>query len=327
MLKVTKNIFDNMSFDTSINDAAHVCCYGAAHSIVSFDERRSHTSIMNAPATASQQSAIDTQKIDLQTVAAMAIIAYLLSAIIHEALGHGLAALLLGAKIRHVTSLDLVSNTAGLGAWSIRAIAAAGCVAQFIVAGVLYLVYRATAATAAPDRRYFLWLFMTINLFIPAGYLMALSFAPFGDWNDFVQGLPLQVVWRLAFTLSGVAISLAALFGAVRGLAPFIGRDKQMRYRRGFALTLTPYLVGSLANTLAGVFNPDSPLLILSSAAAASFGGTIFLFWTGYVAWASPPTADTPTKPLTIARSPIWIGMGVVALIIYFFVLGPGIPR
>jgi hypothetical protein len=41
---------------------------------------------------------------------------------------------------------------------------------------------------------------------------------------------------------------------------------------------LALYLVGGAVNTLAGIFNPDSPLVVLTSAAAASFGGTIGLF-------------------------------------------------
>jgi hypothetical protein len=74
----------------------------------------------------------------------MAIVAYLISAFTHEALGHGLASLIVNAPIKHVTSLDLVSDLSHLTPWGARFVDAAGCAAQFIVAGVVYVIYRRT---------------------------------------------------------------------------------------------------------------------------------------------------------------------------------------
>lgn len=265
---------------------------------------------------------------DWLTVAAMAVVTYLLSAFTHEMLGHGVASLLVGARIVHVTSLDLVYDASHLTAAQGRFIAAAGCAAQFILAGILILVYRAVRDRVAPTTRYFLWLLLYINLFIPAGYLMALSFAPFGDWNDFVQGLPQQVLWRLGFTVLGTAITFAAAIAGARALDPFLGRDQAERSSRALVLTLVAYLAGSIVNTLAGVLNPDGAILVLISAAAASFGGTIFLFWTGrFAVWMFKPTPATPAVPLTVTRSLPWLVAGGVAALIYFVVLGPGVPR
>lgn len=275
-----------------------------------------------------ETSVVPAPRNDGWTVAAMAIVAYLLSAFTHEMLGHGLASLMVGSKILHVTSLDLVNDTTKLSAAQIRFVAAAGCVAQFVMAGILFFVYRAVRAMVAPTTRYFLWLFLYINLFIPAGYLLALSFAPFGDRNDFVQGLPQQVLWRVGLTLLGLVITFAAALAAAKELDPFLGRDKADRSARALALTLVAYLAGSAANTLAGVLNPDGAILVLTSAAAASFGGTIFLFWTGrFAVWMFDPTPATPAVPLAVTRSVPWLSAGLVALLIYFLVLGPGVPR
>ncbi len=267
----------------------------------------------------------DAARLDVVTIAAMAIVVYLLAAIIHEVLGHGLAALAVGAPIRHVTSLDLAAETGDLSAGQQRLVAAAGCLAQFVAAGVLGLLYRRLAASLSDNGRYFLWLLTLINVLIPAGYLTALSFAPFGDWNDFVADLPAPLLWRTALTLLGTAITVAAAFIGARALRPYLGSDKAPRARRALLLTLVPYLAGSAANTLAGVLNPDGALLVLTSAAAASFGGTIFLFWTGQFARSMAPSGGG--KALTVRRSTGWYALGVVALLIYFLVLGPGIPR
>jgi hypothetical protein len=123
----------------------------------------------------------------------------------------------------------------------------------------------------------------------------------------------------------GAALSFATLFSAVEGLDPFLGRETARRKHRARTLTLTPYLVGSVVSTLAGMLNPVSPELILISAAAASFGGTAFLGWSGF--WVRGPHAQTPETPLAPMRSRAWIVLGALALLVYVLVLGPGLPR
>lgn len=261
---------------------------------------------------------------DLLTIGAMAIVAYLISAFTHEALGHGVASLIVGAPIQHVTSLDLASDLSHVTPWGARFVDAAGCLAQFILAGVMYLIYRRTPS-ASGNWRYFTWLLYFINVLIPAGYLMALSFAPFGDWNAFVQGLSPEFLWRAGLTAIGAAITLAAMFSGADQLNQFLGRER--RSARAMQLTATTYLVGSAANTLAGILNPDGAILVLISAAAATFGGTICLFWTGFIAGRRPPRVAPPLTPLAVTRTPGWLIAGGAALVIYFAVLGPGIPR
>ncbi|GER87287.1 hypothetical protein KDW_14490 [Dictyobacter vulcani] len=266
-------------------------------------------------------------KIDVITVAAIAIFTYLLASIIHEALGHGLAAFLLGLPIQHVSSVDLSVSYVGVPDWERRIVDAAGCGAQLVVAlltlGLMRLTQKGSAAT-----RYFLWLFSTINLIIPGGYLMVLTFAGFGDWDSFVQGMTSPLVWKIGLTLLGVLISLLGLYLGVHNLEPFAGRDTtgpDARRKRRVTLTFTSYLAGSAALTLSAIFNPVSPLLILISGAAASFGGTAFLMFINL--FVRKPLATTPEISLTPTRSWFWIGLGIVALFIYFVVLGPGLPR
>lgn len=73
------------------------------------------------------------------------------------------------------------------------------------------------------------------------------------------------------------------------------------------------------------MLNPTSPILILISAAASSFGGTAFLLWIPLAV--VKRRATTPDSPLTPRRDWVWIGLGIVALVVYFVVLGPGLPR
>ena len=262
--------------------------------------------------------------IDIVTVSAIAIITFLISTVAHEALGHGLASLLVGLHPTRVSSVDLEVSFAGIPAWKVRVIAAAGCAANLVLAGIAIILLR-VLRTERPTTRFFLWLLGTNNLLIPGGYMMVLTFVGIGDWNDFVQGLPDVFVWQLVITLLGVIISLAGLFWGARNIDPFLGVQKRQRGRRALTLTLTAYLAGATANTLAGILNPTSPMLILISAAASSFGGTVWLLWIN--AAISRPQPTTPAVALTPQRDWLWIILGIVALLVYFLVLGPGLPR
>jgi hypothetical protein len=262
--------------------------------------------------------------IDIVTVSAIAIVTFLISTVAHEALGHGLVSLLVGLHPTRVSSVDLEVSFTGIPAWKVRVVAAAGCVANLVLAGIAITLLR-VLRTETPTTRFFLWLLGTNNLLIPGGYMMVLTFVGIGDWNDFVQGLPNMFVWRLGITLLGVIISLAGLFWGARNIDPFLGNQKRVRGRRALTLTLTAYLAGATANTLAGILNPTSPMLILISAAASSFGGTIWLLWINAAIGRSQPT--TPAIALTPQRDWLWITLGIVALLVYFLVLGPGLPR
>lgn len=262
--------------------------------------------------------------IDILTIIAIAIVTYLASTFAHEALGHGLAALISGLHVTRLTSVDLEVNFTNVSLGKVRFVAAAGCIANVILAIIAIMLFRYTRR-GSPATRFFLWLLATNNLLIPGGYLMVLTFLGIGDWSDFVQGLPSVLVWKIGLTLLGVLISFAGLWWGGRNIDIFLGPEKRLRSRRSLTLTLTAYLAGGTANTLAGALNPTSPMLILISAAASSFGGTIWLLWIN--SFARNPRPTTPEVPLIVSRSWLWIGLGVVALLIYFLVLGPGLPR
>jgi hypothetical protein len=259
---------------------------------------------------------------DRLTIAAVAITAYLCSVVMHEACGHGLVAILLGLHPTRVTSVDLEVSFRNVPLWKMRAVSAAGCAANLVLAALAILASRFAGHRSAATR-YFLWLLATIDILSPGGYLMALTFPGIGDWGDFVRGLRYPLAWKSGLTLLGVAISFYGLRRGARHLRPFLGGP--FHRRRAWNLTLVPYLAGATANTLAGALNPTSPWLILISAAAASFGGTCWLVWIGSIAARS--TAPQPVAENALTRNPFWLAAGAVSLGIYFLVLGPGLPR
>ena len=259
---------------------------------------------------------------DRLTIAAVAVVAYLCSVVTHEALGHGLVAILLGLHPTRVSSVDLEVSFLHVPLWKMRLVSAAGCAANLLLAAFAMVAGRFSTRRSAATR-YFLWLLATIDLLIPGGYLMVLTFPGIGDWGDFVRGLSHPTLWKSGLTLLGIAISFYGLRWGVRHLEPFLGGPYSRR--RAWSLTLVPYLAGSATNTLAGVLNPTSPWLILISAAAATFGGTSWLLWIG--ALAARRRQPEPALQNLLARDRGWLVAGAVSLLIFFLVLGPGLPR
>ena len=261
-------------------------------------------------------------KIDLLTVGAIAIVAYLLSVFIHEAIGHGLTAFLLGAKIRQITNAFVDTDDSGLSAWAVRAISAGGCVANFFF-GSIFLAWLRRMQGGSAHLRYFLWLLGIINFFKGSGYMLALSFASFGDWHNFLQGLEQKLTWQIGLTAFGAVIYMGTFFYAIRTIDEFLGREN--RRRRTRALTLTPYLVGGTVNSLAAAVGPGGMSAVFFTAALATFGGTWLLGWIPTAVGAPRPAA--PENPLTVTRSAGWILLGLAGLGVYFFILGPGLIR
>ena len=259
-------------------------------------------------------------KTDLLTVAAIGITVYLLSALIHEAVGHGLTAYLVGARVLQITNAYVETDHTGLSAWAVRAISAGGCVANFIFGTIILVWYRKLRDSSA-QLRYFLWLLGIINFFKGSGYMLALSFASFGDWNNFLEGIGNKLPWQLGLTALGAVIYMGTFFYAVRSIEEFLGSTS--RRKRALALTLTPYLVGGIVNSLAAALGPGGTSAVFFSAALATFGGTWLLVWVPSAV--GTPRFTTSVTPLTVSRGTGWILLGLVALGIYFFILGLGL--
>ncbi|MHB8600831.1 MAG: hypothetical protein ACYDER_29000 [Ktedonobacteraceae bacterium] len=282
---------------------------------------------LSTETTASPKTQAKAASIDLITVVSIAVVVALLDSIIHEALGHGLVAILLGLHPRQVSTTYLDVSYAGVLAWKSRIVDAAGCGAELIAALIGFALMGFVRKSKA-NLRFFLWLFTCCNIFAVGGYLMVPTFLGFGDWESFVQSLPSPMLWKLGLEILGLIISCSGLYLGVRGLDGFSGRIASgpgSRRRRRARLIYTSYLSIGVASTIAAIFNPLSPQLILLSGAAATFGGNAFMLFMLAFGHKSSPT--TPEHPMTPTRSWLWLCLGLVALFIEFVVLAPGLPR
>jgi len=259
--------------------------------------------------------------IDLTTLIAISVLAYTTANLVHEGLGHGGAALLVGARPTMLNAIFFDYDEATASDMARRLISAAGSVANLVVGLPLLAIMPSIRSTRL---RYFLWLLAAVNILTAFGYFLYSGVAGIGDWSRVIDGLAPGPLFRVGLILVGAVLYfVVAPRLLMPALDPFLGRSPEVRVRRARTLSLLPYLTGSVALVAAGILNPLGWKVLLISAVAAGFGGTSLLAW--YPAIPRKPESVTLEPPLGIAWSPGWIMAAAMVLLFFVFVLGPGI--
>jgi hypothetical protein len=266
----------------------------------------------------------EASRLDPWTVGAIAVVAYALSNVVHEGLGHGGACLAVGGHPRQLTAVFFDGDLEGLPASAGRWVAAGGSLANLLFAALASAGLRVIPAGWGRGR-FFLWLVVAINVLQAFGYLLFSGVGGIGDWAVVVRNLQPVALWRLALVAAGAVLYFwvaPRLF--MPELNPFLPAEREQRVARVRTLTLLPYLVGGITFVIAGALNPLGWLYVLISAAAASFGGTSLLAWYP-VLWARRTPASSPEVPLGVPRSPGWWVAAAIVGILFAGMLGPGI--
>jgi len=261
-------------------------------------------------------------RIDVPTVLAISALAYTLANLVHEGLGHGGTCVLVGAHPTMLNAIFFEYDERSVTLAQQRWISAGGSIVNVLVGlPIVWVLHRARWPASL---RYFAWLFAAVNLLTAFGYLLFSGIGGIGDWARVVEGWGKPWAWRGGMALVGAILYfLVAPRLLMPLLDPFLGTEAVMRVKRARTLGLLPYVAGSVALAVAGLFNPYGFRVVLISAIAAGFGGTSLLAW--YPSLPRAPAVGTPATPLAIDRSWGWIVTGVLVLVFFVFVLGRGI--
>ncbi len=257
---------------------------------------------------------------DLLTVTAIALVAYATSNVLHEAVGHGGACVVLGGKPIVLSSVHFDCSEEAMSALARRGVAAAGTIVNFIAGAIGLVVFKATDPVRKPHTAYFLWLFTTLNLLMGAGYFLFSGVGNIGDWSAVASGTMSPLIWRPAMTVLGGVLYFLLARRSGQWLGALVGSD-DLSMRRSRLLSVPAYIAGGLLFCLAGLFNPVGPVLIAISAAAASFGGASGLLWLTQFTRGSKRSAE----PAKLERSYAWIIDGCIVSLIFVAILGPSI--
>ncbi|HEX8686648.1 MAG TPA: hypothetical protein VF654_09100, partial [Pyrinomonadaceae bacterium] len=157
---------------------------------------------------------------DRLTVTAVALVAYAALNVCHEIVGHCGTAALLGMGCIHISStynpIPTLEPT-----WKYKIIVTAGCAANFAAALVCLVLLRRRRAT--PALRFFLWLMMSVSLFLPSSYVAAAPVISYGDSYILIRNLPGELFWRCAVVLAGGAACLLSFRLSLAELRRLVG--------------------------------------------------------------------------------------------------------
>ena len=253
----------------------------------------------------------------LSTIIAIAVAATVITDVIHEGVGHGGMCVATGGQplVLSTVRFECSADT--------RMVATGGTIANLLFGALFWLAARAVKKSA--PWRYFFWLLMTFNLFDAGGYFLFSGVGNFGDWTAVVAGWQPAWAWRVGLIALGtVTYFLWFVPLCLRELRPFSGKDEESRVRRGRQLTLVPYLTAGVLSCIAGALNPVGPLLILVSAAAASFGGKSGLAWM-WTLLRSPRIPSSELQLPEIEHSWGWVVVALLLATVFTAGLGPGV--
>ena len=237
----------------------------------------------------------------------MAVLASATATLLHEGVGHGVAAWLRGDIPTELTSNHLSTVTPD------RWVDAGGTLINLAV-GAISLV----ASLAAGERanlRYFLWIMGALNLLPGAGYFLFSGVFGFGDWQGVIDGLPNQILLRILMSAFGAALYVFVVRLLMRMLKPFCPKPADFN-----TAARLPYYAACLFECVAGAFDPLGIKLLFISTIPAAFGGLSGLVWGDSYLPAKP--AD---RTLTVVRQPAWWIAAAAFGLAYIAILGPGI--
>ncbi len=269
-------------------------------------------------------SARATDRHDALTVSAVAVIVYALASLLHEAVGHGGACLLVHGAPAELSSMHFMCNLPDSLSREARIVSAGGTLAT-VIGGLLSLgLYR--WQKGPPVLRYALWLFAAVNLMQGTGYFLFSGIGDVGDWADVIKGVEYSRAWRLFFAAAGFTAYYLTTIRLFPMLGPLIGEARPRRYHHALRLAGRVYLVGGVFEIITGLFNPGGFELVLVSGAAASLGGTSGLAWGSQLLRGTrTPSAKLEEHVDCVHRSWITIALAVIIGVAFIVVLGPGI--
>jgi hypothetical protein len=187
------------------------------------------------------------------TLVAIGALACIAADMVHEAVGHGTASLLMSDPILSLSTVAIQNASPS------RFVSAAGTTANLIVGVLSLLLLRRVPKLTASA--YFLWLFGAFNLF-NVGYLVASACTNGGDWAAVLSGLSPYWLWRCVLGLVGTIFYVLSLRWVASFASNFVNH-RQVAIGDSRRLVWPAYLAAGVVMTVASIFNPISPVSYL----------------------------------------------------------------
>ena len=253
-----------------------------------------------------EQSVPDKRRHDALTTMSISIIAFVVADLSHEALGHGVAARVQGAKLIVLSYTYLTSDL------QTRFISSSGPLVNLIEGLVALTISRRIRLKATASL--FVFLLMIYNLLDAAAYLIYSGVLNSGDLGVVIAGLPHIALIRTGMVAVGLSLYAAFTLIGARELRHFSPAPS--------SLTTAAYLGPIALNCAAAILNPLGLKYLLISALPTTAGANSGLL-------AMPVLAERQSGPrpeqLRVSRSYPWIVAAAVVASVFIFLVGPGL--
>ena len=257
---------------------------------------------------------------DRFTVIAIAVMAYAGVNICHEIIGHCGMAVLVGTKCTVISS-TYIPLAIQPPTWKYRIIVVAGSTANWTFA-LLCLGLLRSLRRASPALRYFLWLSLCVNLFLPSTYLLAAPVIKFGDSYILIADLRAQFLWRSALILAGAVACWLSFQLCRTELGRLIGLGGWKARSIAWELVAPAYVAGGILTVASGLFSQLPAKWAQLESAGGTFGLTVWLL---LLPFGIPEPPGPEQDPFVVPRRAGWIVAGALSAVIFIGVLGPGI--
>jgi hypothetical protein len=258
-------------------------------------------------------------EVDAPTLIALSTVAWALADVVHEIVGHAGAAVLLGVPVKAVSTTTVYiawDQTPSLG--DVRTVDAAGAVLNLVTGSVALLALRSRRVTSSTSRC-FLWLFATISFIVATLNLVAGS-----DWAEVTTGLEPRGLWKAGVLAVGVLVAVVGYVLPLRLWMPDLRENRRLQLK----ITAIPVAVLTVVQTLSVARSPFTAQPMGSGRNALMTSVALSLFfglWLALVNLVQRPRSTAPVESVRLTRSKTWLAVGLVVLLVFVAVLGPGL--
>jgi hypothetical protein len=256
--------------------------------------------------------------VDWLTVVSIAAIAISFNVAFHEGV-HALTCLAVGSHLQEYSALyvECYSPTES------QAKIVAGSAPTFnLIAGVLLWIIIRNSRKLASETQFFLWLFMLMNWFYGAGYLMFSGIANVGDWAVVINGWEPNWLWRVLMAILGTLLYIVFIRLALRELGKMIGGEADEQIDRANKLCFVSYITAFGVVLAASFFCPYGLFSLPVTAGLFGVLGALspFLFMMRW--FRTEHFVKLVKEPLEIHRKWQWLATAVITVFTYAFILG-----
>ena len=256
--------------------------------------------------------------VDWLTVAAIAAVAHSLNVAFHEGV-HALTCLAVGSHLQEYSALYVECDSPTV----LQGKMVAGSAPLYnLLAGVLLWIILRESRRLASEVQFFIWLFMLMNWFWGAGYLIFSGIANVGDFAVVIRGWQPIWLWRVLMVIVGIVFYMVFIGLGLQEFGKIVGGDADEQIRRGNKLCILSYVTSLVIVLIAGFFCPHGFLSLAVAAGTFGVTGSLSPFlW--MMRWFRTNRFQKLVKePLEIHRKWQWLVAAIIVVFTYVYILG-----